>query len=149
MTQDRVRRDNSTVRRERARSIAEILAIISRTLSARAHGQGLNPAQWSALRYFSSGISGAPTSATFADYEGISRASANQTVRAMIDKGLLERCKIPGERRAMEVSVTAKAKGILADDPIHDLAALLDELSDEDQKILSQSLYKIAMKLKP
>ena len=117
-------------------------------MSAQAHKGGLNPAQWSALRYFAGGLSHAPTSASFADYEGISRASANQTVRSMIDKGLLARSKIEGERRALKVTLTRKGESLLAEDPIQEVAALVEALSDEEQATLSRALYRLAISMK-
>ena len=72
-----------------ARTTAEVMAQILRLANGAAFAGGLNPAQWSALRYLADAVPEARTVTAFAHYHATTSGTASQTVAALVRKGLV------------------------------------------------------------
>ncbi len=113
-----------------ARATAELLDALFRRYHVEAFTGGLNPAQWAALRFFSRDLTDSKTAVALARYQGVSRASANDTVRALVRKGLLARMVSAEDGRRQEVSVTELGMEALRGDPMTRLIDPIDALPD-------------------
>lgn len=130
-------------------AIAIALERLARLMRAGEHGEGLNPAQWEALRYLARAnrFSNAPGALT--KYLGATKGTISQTVMALERKGLVSKSRRENEKRSVSLVLTPKGEAILAHDPwsklLNDCAALgnktrrrlakgLRELLDEELK---------------
>lgn len=114
-----------------ARATAELLDALFRRYHVEAFTGGLNPAQWAALRFFARDLTDSKTAVSLARFQGVSRASANDTVRALVRKGLLDRMVSAEDGRRQEVSVTEQGMTVLEGDPLALLSAPIDGLGEE------------------
>jgi len=66
------------------------------------YSEGLCPAQWTALRYFSKAPDGTWTTSALARFQGFANGPVSRTVRTLIGKCLLRKCQSAngGARRA-------------------------------------------------
>ena len=113
-----------------ARATAELLDALFRRYHVEAFTGGLNPAQWAALRFFSRDVADSKTAVSLARHQGVSRASANDTVRALVRKGLLTRMVSAEDGRRQEVSVTQLGLDALRGDPMALLIDPIDSLPE-------------------
>ncbi|WP_431855465.1 MarR family transcriptional regulator [Azospirillum sp.] len=114
-----------------ARATAELLDALFRRYHVEAFTGGLNPAQWAALRFFARDLTDSKTAVSLARFQGVSRASANDTVRALVRKGLLARMVSAEDGRRQEVSVTEQGMVVLEGDPLALLCNPINGLADE------------------
>lgn len=114
-----------------ARATAELLDALFRRYHVEAFTGGLNPAQWAALRFFARDLTDSKTAVSLARFQGVSRASANDTVRALVRKGLLARMVSAEDGRRQEVSVTEQGMAALEGDPLALLCNPIDGLPEE------------------
>lgn len=126
-----------------ALATAELLDSVGRRLHLRAFRDGLNPAQWAALRFFARPFTDNPTAVSFARYQGISRTSANQTVRALVDKGLMLRQVSEQDARCQNVELTPSGRALLRRDPLLDLQAPIAALPLELQQSMAAALSMV------
>ena len=108
-----------------ARAAAEVMAQILRMANSAAFASGLNPAQWSALRYLADAVPEARTVTAFAHYHATTSGTASQTVAALVRKGLVERLPEVGDRRRNRLELTSKGHDMLCDDPLDSIAAAI------------------------
>ena len=129
--------------RPRARATVEVMAQILRTTASLAFTDGLNPAQWAALRYFAQANASARSVVAFARYHGTTKGTASQTIAALLKKELLERHPSETDRRSIRLTVTAKGQGVLANDPLNELAAAIESLSPMQHGTLAEGLDEL------
>jgi len=130
-----------------ARATAELLDALFRRYHVEAFTGGLNPAQWAALRFFARDLTDSKTAVSLARFQGVSRASANDTVRALVRKGLLARMVSAEDGRRQEVSVTEQGMEALRGDPLALLITPIDSMPEETRRdfagIVSQMLASL------
>lgn len=90
---------------------------------------GLNPAQWEALRYVARANRFSRTPAALAEYLGSTRGTVSQTLIALEQKGHVTREQSPRDRRSVMLELTAMGSQALKSDPILALAADLEGAS--------------------
>jgi DNA-binding MarR family transcriptional regulator len=108
----------------------------------------LNPAQWAALRFFSAPNSGQRTSSEFAKYHQTTRGTANQTVLALIRKGLLKRDVAASDHRLKSVSLTKDGQEVLTADPIRPLLQAIRAFEPGERLRLEQQLTSLYERLR-
>lgn len=111
------------------RTIAELIEQLGRSCYGEAFIAGLNPAQWTALRYFGRANRFSRTVGAFARYHGTTRGTASQTVKSLVLKGYLRRRPVREDLRSVRLELTFKGLGLLAQDPLHSLENAASELS--------------------
>lgn len=121
-------------------AIAELFARLARILQGTSYAEDLNPAQWDALRFFRAPEMADRTAAAFARYQGIQRASANETVRALVRKGLLTRDQNSQHARKMNVVLTKKGEELANRDPLTDIARRISQLTPREIDKLAEAL---------
>ena len=127
----------------RSRSVAGLVERLSHCTYGEAYRHGLNPAQWSALRYFSNANRFSKTTSAFARYQGITRGAASQTISALVQKRLLKRDRDKVDKRQYNLCLTAKAEKLTVDDPIRPLVDAAFELGDGERAATRDALEKM------
>lgn len=126
--------------RPSARATAEVMAQVLRTTASLAFTEGLNPAQWAALRYFAQATPSARSVVAFARYHGTTKGTASQTIAALLKKGLLDRHRGERDRRTVNLVLTDAGRALLDHDPLNELAAAVAALSDSQHKAMAEGL---------
>ena len=135
----------SQIRRQRsARAIAELIEQLSRIVESRALSNGLNPAQWAALRYIAQANEGARDVGAFSRFHLTTPSSASQTISALVSKGILAK-KVGADGRRRTLDLTLKGRRLLDQDPILHLAHAILTLSD-DQLFLMAEVTELLIK---
>lgn len=120
--------------------MAELVEQLGRAAYGDAFTGGLNPAQWAALRYFGRANRFSRTVSTFAQFQGTTRGTASQTVKALVKKGHLIREPVTGDRRSFRLRLTAEGRALLADDPCRELTSAASALSPGERSSLAEIL---------
>ena len=118
-------------------SPALALERLTRLIRAGEHGGGLNPAQWSALRYLARCNRFSNSPAALTRYLGATKGTVSQTLIALERKGLIAKSARPGEARSLVLTLTPAGEKLLADDPWSVLDTLLDQAGGKGRKKLT------------
>ncbi|HEY0833430.1 MAG TPA: MarR family transcriptional regulator [Azospirillum sp.] len=129
--------------RPSARATAEVMAQVLRTTASLAFTEGLNPAQWAALRYFAQATPSARSVVAFARYHGTTKGTASQTIAALLKKGMLDRHRGERDRRTVNLVLTDAGRALLDSDPLNELAAAIGALSDGHHQTMAEGLDQL------
>ncbi len=111
-----------------SRAIAELVLHLGRIASGEALVEGLTPVQWAGLRYFARANRFSRTPSAFAAFHGTTRGTASQTIKNLEAQGYLTRTRSEADRRSVQLVLTDKARGILANDLFEALVRAADAL---------------------
>lgn len=125
------------------RAAAELITQVMRAASSLAFSGGLNPAQWSAMRYFAQAAPEARSVVAFARYHRTTKGTASQTIAALLKKGLLDRRRNDRDRRSADLEVTAQGVGLLQNDPLNELAQAVGLLNETERRAMTRGLERI------
>lgn len=125
------------------RSTAEVLSYVSHKIYLSGFANGLKPAQWVALRYFSAINPTASTVTDFARQIGCTKGTASRTVNHLIRRGLLRKRDNPADKRSHFLEITDQGQANLERDPIQLLESDLHKLSEEDRVTLQNVLVRL------
>ena len=131
----------------RSRSVAGLVERLSHCTYGEAYREGLKPAQWSALRYFSNANRFSNTTSAFARYQGITLGAASQTISALVQKRLLKRARDKADKRQYNLALTAKAEKLTVTDPIRSLVDAAFELGESERVATRDALEKMLVHL--
>lgn len=109
-------------------TLTELLRRLSRVLQNEGHAGGLNPVQQDALRYLARANRFSRTPSAVAAYLGSTKGTVSQTVRALTQKGLVEKQSDPENGRIVRLSLTASGKSMLDADQLSAIGACVDSL---------------------
>lgn len=124
-------------------ALAELLELTARKLHSRGHASGLFPAQWAALRYFSSAPDAQRTASELARFQGLANGPVSRTVRTLVQKGLLTKAAEQPRGRAELLALTPAGRALLSDDPTLELESLLEAMGPDDRACLARLLDAI------
>jgi DNA-binding MarR family transcriptional regulator len=125
------------------RDLAELVARIGRTAHGDGFVEGLTPAQWTALRYFSRANRFSRTVSGFAEFHATTRGTASQTVKSLVKNGFLTRNRSEQDRRSVRFDLMEKSLTLLERDPFESLVAAAGELSNTSRQVMSRSLDRM------
>jgi DNA-binding MarR family transcriptional regulator len=113
---------------------------VSRLMRQAQYADGLNPAQWEALRYLSrcNRLSNSPLA--LAQYLGATKGTISQTVTALRRKGLIERTARAGNARSIELTLTPLGVERLRSDPWLGLRETIEALPGKVRRRMTQGL---------
>ena len=120
--------------------LAALLDQVARTTFGFAYGDGLNPAQWGALRYYAKAGPGARTVNDFVRFQGTTQGTASRTIGALVAKGLLARREDDRDRRRARLDVTPAGLALLESDPLLILAEALATLAPDRRAAVADGL---------
>ena len=124
-------------------TVAELVEQLGHCACSEAFTAGLNPAQWSALRYFERANRFSRTVSAFADYHGTTRGTASQTIRVLVRKGFLRRLPAKHDQRSFRLDLTERAVQALASDPIGEFVSAAGSLPAAQCSALARGLQAI------
>ncbi|MGQ0663122.1 MAG: MarR family winged helix-turn-helix transcriptional regulator [Pseudomonadota bacterium] len=127
---------------------ADLLERVSRAAYGEGFAGGLNPAQWAALRYFGCANRFSRTVSAFAEFQGTTRGTASQTVKALFAKTCVARERVAGDGRSFRVRSTVRGRALLKRDPFRDLARAAAALSAAQRSDLAASLDVVLARLR-
>lgn len=123
------------------RSVAELVERLGHAaVHASGFTRGLNPAQWSALRFFAQANRLSRTVGAFARYHGTTPGTASQTVKSLVQKGYLERTPLASDRRSARLELTESAREVLADDPLLHVARAAGSIDPGARSLVATAL---------
>ncbi len=125
---------------DRHTHIAALLERTGRLLTTEAHAEGLLPVHWEALRYLQRANRFSMTAAALTAYLGLTKGTVSQTLKALQAKGLVKKRVNSKDRRSNHLSLTAKGRNLLKQDPLIATVEALEELSGATQNGLHAGL---------
>ncbi|HUC60670.1 MAG TPA: MarR family transcriptional regulator [Alphaproteobacteria bacterium] len=126
-----------------ASEIAETLDRLGRAAHALQFVQGLNPAQWEALRFLGRANRYSRSPSSLAEYLGTTKGTTSQTLRALESKGYVTRCRDCNDRRGISLELTTEGRELLANDPLRDIERAVAALPDECASQLAKGLTRV------
>jgi DNA-binding MarR family transcriptional regulator len=124
-------------------NLLELLELAGRSMHSIGYTDGLYPAQWTALRYFSKATDGARTASALARFQGFANGPVSRTVRTLISKGLLRKAKAQPVGRAEHLEITENARSLLDHDPTKAIADVIAGFSEEEKVALEHALKEV------
>jgi len=109
-----------------SRAIAELVFHLGRIASGEGLEEKLTAAQWAVLRYFA--LANRFSRTPFAAFHSTTRGTASQTIKSLETQGYLTRIRSENDKRSVQLVLTEKASGILANDPFESLVRAADVL---------------------
>lgn len=115
------------------RAIAELFDHFMRAIYSQSFVEGLNPAQWGALRFISRANPRSRTLTEFARFHMVSKSAASDTMSALVRKELVTKSRDQEDGRIMRLDLTDRGRELLPLDPLNNLVTALRQLSKEQQ----------------
>lgn len=134
---------STTPQSNTARRIATLIDRLARLSRELQFAEGLNPAQWEALRFLAQANAQSRTPSAVAEYLGATKGTASQTLIALENKGLIRRDRCAADKRQRDLALTEAGESLLAKDPINTLGVAADELVQEDSLALVRGLTRL------
>ncbi len=129
------------------RAVAELVAQLGRMTYGESFANGLTPAQWTALRYFSRANRFSRTMSAFAEFHATTRGTASQTIKSLVQSGYLTRKRSKTDGRSVHFNLTHKSKKMLSEDPFEALVGAAGALSVSEYRTVARSLERMLRKL--
>lgn len=111
-----------------AEALAELIEFLGRRIHSAGFVEGLNPAQWCALRFLARANPSARTLTAFVRFHSGTMASASQTLGALRKKELVRQTESAEDRRIKYYMLTDKGTALLRHDPLRLLVAAISGL---------------------
>ena len=105
---------------------------LARIAHSMQFSQGLNPAQWEALRYLARANKYSTTPGVLADYLGTTKGTISQTLIALEAKGLVHRIRCKADRRKVRLGLTEAGRALLKSDPLREVRLACAGMPDGD-----------------
>lgn len=112
-------------------------------MRSASQSQGLNAAQWEALRYLSRANNFSNSPGALTRYMGATKGTTSQTVLALIKKGLVLKITRNDDARSVVLTLTELGHKTLRDDPLFSLENAIGKLGDKTGKKFSKGLAEI------
>ena len=116
---------------------------LSRLIRSASQTEGLNAAQWEALRYLARANSFSNSPGALARYLGATKGTTSQTVMALIKKAAIVKTSRGDDARSVVLTLTEAGQEILNDDPLLGLEKNIDKLGDKTAKRFAKGLAEI------
>ena len=123
--------------------IVQMVDRLGRIAHSLQFSEGLNPAQWEALRYISRANLNSRSPGALASFMGTTRGSVSQTLKALESKKYIERIRDSGDRRSVRLCLTAAGWMILEKDPLHTISEALSHYSRSDREMLLRMMERL------
>jgi DNA-binding MarR family transcriptional regulator len=123
--------------------IAVPLERLARLMRAGEYENGLNPAQWEALRYLSRANRFSNSPGALTRYLGATKGTISQTVKALERKGYVTKASRPGEKRSITLVLTPKGEEALSRDPWSRLSRAADNLGGKTRRRMLKGLREL------
>jgi len=125
-------------------AVADVIEHIGRRLQSLAYAEGLNPAQWTLLRFLARANPSARTPTGFSRFHLTTKNAATQTIDALRRKKLVRSGAHPHDQRAKLLELTSEGLKVLQRDPMNALVSALGRLPEEDLHHLARITSALA-----
>ncbi|WP_368904439.1 MarR family winged helix-turn-helix transcriptional regulator [Taklimakanibacter lacteus] len=126
-----------------SRAIVHALERLSRLMRGAEFGEGINPAQWEALRFLARANRFSNSPGALTRYLGATKGTISQTVKALERKKFIEKTERPGEKRSIVLTLTQAGRDVMARDPWNALAASCDALGGKTRRRMDKGLAEL------
>jgi DNA-binding MarR family transcriptional regulator len=126
-----------------ATGIASDMERLTRLIRASEHRDGLNPAQWEALRYLTRANRFSNSPGALALYLGATKGTVSQTLKSLEAKGLVTKTPRGGKRGSLSLELTSKATEALIADPWTRFSADATQLRGKIRRRLAKGLTEL------
>jgi DNA-binding MarR family transcriptional regulator len=109
--------------------------------------QGLNPAQWEALRYLGRANRFSRTPTALAEYLRTTKGTVSQTLKALEAKGYVKRAPVPKDRRAVRLDITDSGHAVLRRDPLLEFESAAARLGSAELASAKAALMRLVANL--
>lgn len=123
--------------------VAWTLERLARLMRARGHEDGLNPAQWEALRYLARANRFSASPGALTRFLGATKGTVSQTVIALERKGYVSKLGRGAGRKTATLTLTEKGRHSLSQDPWSGLATAAGELGGKTRRRLQRGLEEL------
>lgn len=123
--------------------MAELIDCIGRLAHFLQFVEGLNPAQWGALRFLARANRYSQTPGALACFLRTSRGTTSQTLRVLESKGYVRRIPDRRDRRVVQLELTPAGAALLDHDPMLCIQEAAASLSGEMESDLAGGLSRI------
>jgi len=127
----------------RAAAIADLLEHLVHRIQGISFARGLKPAQWVALRYLARSEEAARNVTRFAEFHATSKSAASQTLGVLIRKGLIRAQADRADPRVKVLSLTARGRRLIQDNPLHGMVGVLDALEERQLEQFAAVLTRL------
>lgn len=127
--------------------ISNLINRLGRKIHCIQFAQGLNPAQWEALRYLARANRYSRTPSALAEYLQTTKGTASQTLKSLESKGYVQRAAVPQDRRAVRIDMTDDGHLLLKRDPLQCLETSAAALVGDDIEPARRVLARLASAL--
>jgi DNA-binding MarR family transcriptional regulator len=114
-----------------AQRVILLLDRLSRLTRELQFANGLNPAQWEALRFLAQANQYSRSPTALAEYLGATKGTVSQTLISLEGKGLITRCKKTCDKRQVELCLTEAGQALMTKDPMQTLERTASEMAAE------------------
>jgi DNA-binding MarR family transcriptional regulator len=125
------------------KAVAELFEHLSRAIYSLSFSEGLNPAQWNALRYLNRANPSSRTMSAFAKFHVTTRSTASQTLAALVRKKLIKKTRDSEDGRVIRLELTPKGRKLLERDPVNHLVAALATLPADRQRVAADTVESL------
>jgi DNA-binding MarR family transcriptional regulator len=127
--------------------MAEMLDRLARMAHGAQFCDGLNPAQWAALRYLKRANRYSRTPGALAAYCGATPGTISQTLITLENKGYISRKRSDTDGRSTQLALTATGEALLAEDPLTILGNAVEDLPKDEQAALGRAIERVVAKV--
>lgn len=106
---------------------AQLIDRLERLARLGEHDDGLNPAQWDALRYLARANRFSRTPAALADYLASTRGTVSRTLASLEEKGHVSRDSNARDGRSVALALTPRGEQALKHDPLFAMARDIEQ----------------------
>ncbi len=129
------------------RELAELALQLGRVAYADGRAGDLTHGQSAALRFFARANRFSRTVSAFADYHATARATASQTLSALVDRGYLTRHRSQRDGRSTRFDLTRRSRKLLKEDPFESVVAVAQQLAPSARGTTARCLRTMLTKL--
>ncbi len=113
-----------------------LLERLSRLMTTDSHAEDLLPVQWESIRFIDRANRFSKSAGALTAYLGLTKGTVSQTIKALENKGLVEKVSDSHDRRKVHLALTQKGKSLLKKDPLAMVASDIKALSKVNQRNL-------------
>lgn len=123
-----------------SKNISELVDRVGRIVHGMQFSDGLNPAQWEALRFLSRANCYSRTPGALAEYLGCTKGTVSQTLIALESKGYVARSPSDRDRRSVKIDLTDQGLELVKQDPLSVVEDAVVDLTAPDREAFAQAL---------
>lgn len=123
--------------------VAELIDRLGRLTRELQYVDGLNPAQWEALRFLSRANKYSRTPGAVAQFLGATKGTVSQTITALENKGLVVRKPSDRDKRVCLLDLTAQGESMILRDPVKRIENAVGGMETDASAAMVQGLSRL------